>query len=143
MTGYCSDNNNNKIVLLCYLSIIFVTAYYYCWLLPQFLFFLSVGDPGLPRFAKLRAFGIVYEPFFFFFDNENYYQCVFYTCIYWSSHLKLLSKYSVFMLWPSSECVLRSGCTAHKNTVANWKIEWYHLIVKAVVRNIFFGVTHQ
>lgn len=38
-------------------------------------FFLSVGDPGLPRWIKLRAFGIFYE--LFFFDNENYYQCVF------------------------------------------------------------------
>lgn len=38
--------------------------------------FLSVGDPGLPRWIKLRAFGNFYEPFFFF-DNESYYQCVF------------------------------------------------------------------
>lgn len=30
------------------------------------LMFLSVGDPGLPRFIKLRAFGIFHELFFFF-----------------------------------------------------------------------------
>lgn len=35
---------------------------------------LSVGDPGLPRWIKLRAFGIFYE---LFFDNENDYQSVF------------------------------------------------------------------
>lgn len=34
------------------------------------LMFLSAGDPGLPRFIKLRAFGIFHE-LFFFFDNEK------------------------------------------------------------------------
>lgn len=50
-----------------------------------FYLFLSVGDPGLPRYIKLRAFGIFHE-LFFFFDNKNDYQCgcffFFYTCIY-------------------------------------------------------------
>lgn len=56
-------------------------AQYYCWLSPQFWFylifsFLSVGDPGLPRWIKLCAFGIFYE-LFFFLIMKNYYQCVF------------------------------------------------------------------
>lgn len=82
MTGYCYDNNN-KLVFLCYLSIILVIAFYYCGILPKFLYwfylFLSVGDPGLPRYCKLRAFGIFHDFFssFFKFDNENYYQCGF------------------------------------------------------------------
>lgn len=74
MTGYCYDNNN-KLVLLCYLSIIFVMSHYYCWLVPHFSFFLSVGDPGLPRWIKLSAFGIFYEPLF---DNESYYHVFLY-----------------------------------------------------------------
>ena len=83
MTGYCYDNNNN-LVLLCYLSIIFcygsILLLAIATVLVLFDFFLSVGDPGLPRWIKLCAFGIFYEQFFFFFFfliMKNYYQCVF------------------------------------------------------------------
>lgn len=79
MTGYCYDIKN-KIVLLCYLSIIFVMAHYYCWLLLAtvlVLFLLVILDcQGRLSCVPLVSF-MNFFSFFSFFNNENYYQCVF------------------------------------------------------------------
>lgn len=112
MTGCCYDNNN-KLVLLCYLSIIFVIAHY--------------GDPGLPRWIKVCAFGIFYDPPFF------YYQCVFILVFIGDQAISFVK---ILMLWPAMNYVLCSGCTAH-TYVCSFKIEWYHLIVQAGFRCVF------
>lgn len=118
-------------------------AQYYCWLSPQFWFylifsFLSVGDPGLPRWIKLCAFGIFYE-LFFFFDNEKLLSMCFYMCIYWwSSHLICSQNTPCSCFGPlRTVCVLLRR-TAHKNMTCLFQIEWYHLIVNAVAKRVCF-----
>lgn len=50
----------------------------------------------------------------------------------------------VFMLWPASDCVVVSRKLLHTQKYCRlFKIEWYHLIVKAVVKCVFLGVTNQ
>lgn len=99
------------------------------------------GDPGLPRWIKLRAFGIFYELFFFFFLIMKVIINVFlYLYLLVIKPFKLLSKYSLFMLRPALDCVLCSGADVLHTKTYNclFETEWYHLIVKAVVKRVFF-----
>lgn len=77
--------------------------------------------------------------FFFFFDNEKLLSMCFYTCIYWwSSHLICSQNTPCSCFGPlRTVCVLLRR-TAHKNMTCLFQIEWYHLIVNAVAKRVFF-----
>lgn len=74
---------------------------------------LSVGDPELPRWTKLCAFGMFYDLFLIMKIIINVFLYLYLLVI---KPFNLLL-YSMFMLWPALDCVLCSGCTAHKSII--------------------------
>lgn len=137
MTGYCYDIKN-KIVLLCYLSIIFVMAHYYCWLLLAtvlVLFLLVILDcQGRLSCVPLVSFMNFFSFFSFFFLIMKIIINVFlYLYLLVIKPFNLLSKYSLFMLWPTlNGVVFRTHCTQKYHLFCS-KVESSHCEISGQV----------
>ena len=90
------------------------------------LLFLSVGDPGLPRFIKLGAFGIFFFFFlffvlfcFFFLKIKVIIIVVFLYLYLLIKPFKVVVKILCVMLWPALDCVLLFRTYYTQNYVSN------------------------
>lgn len=107
----------------------------YCQFFFLFTCFFSVGDPGLPRYIKLRAFGIFHELFFIL-------KIIISVGVFFFLYLYLLIKpFKIVVKVPrvyalaclGLQCfVFRMYCAQKRCCFL--KMEWYHLIVKEVVK---------